>query len=211
VLAISWSPDCLLLASGDKSGNIICWDPETGKQKVRTMTGHKQWITCLSWEPLHLAKDGICRKLVSASKDGCIKIWDVLFGQCLLNLTSHTACVTSVRWGGKGLIYSASQDRTIKVWRSTDGALCRTLQGHGHWVNVLALNTDYVVRTGAFDPKDAKIVPDNVKESGTKLKELALKRYNSVLDVVGEEIMVSGSDDFTMNMWKPATDKKITS
>ena len=29
----------------------------------------------------------------------------------------------------------------------------RTLQGHGHWVNVLALNTDYVVRTGAFDPK----------------------------------------------------------
>ena len=32
------------------------------------------------------------------------------------------------------------------------GALCRTLQGHGHWVNYLALNTDYVMRTGAFDP-----------------------------------------------------------
>ena len=32
-------------------------------------------------------------------------------------------------------------------------SLFRTLQGHGHWVNVLALNTDYVVRTGAFDPK----------------------------------------------------------
>jgi WD40 repeat protein len=24
--------------------------------------------------------------------------------------------VTSVRWGGEGLIYSGSQDRTIKVW-----------------------------------------------------------------------------------------------
>jgi hypothetical protein len=32
--------------------------------------------------------------------------------------------------------------------------LCRTLQGHGHWVNILALSTDYVMRTGAFDPRD---------------------------------------------------------
>ena len=56
-------------------------------------------------------------------------------------MTSHTMNVTCLKWGGSGLIYSASQDRTIKVWRSKDGALCRTLQGHGHWVNVLALNT----------------------------------------------------------------------
>lgn len=25
------------------------------------------------------------------------------------------------------------------------------LQGHGHWVNSLALSTEYVLRTGAFD------------------------------------------------------------
>jgi len=36
--------------------------------------------------------------------------------------------------------------------------LCRTLQGHGHWVNILALNTDYVLRTGAFDPRKADLV-----------------------------------------------------
>lgn len=34
------------------------------------------------------------------------------------------------------------------------GSLCHTLQGHGHWVNTMALNTDYVLRTGAFDPGD---------------------------------------------------------
>ena len=61
-----------------------------------------------------------------------------------MSLTSHTMSVKCLKWGGSGLIYSASQDRTIKVWRTNDGALCRTLQGHGHWVNVLALNTDYV-------------------------------------------------------------------
>ena len=31
------------------------------------------------------------------------------------------------------------------------GILFRTLKGHGHWVNTMALNTDYVLRTGAYD------------------------------------------------------------
>ena len=36
--------------------------------------------------------------------------------------------------------------------------MCRTLEGHGHWVNTLALNSDYIIRTGAYDPKDATII-----------------------------------------------------
>lgn len=40
----------------------------------------------------------------------------------------------------------------LKVWRAEDGILCRTLEGHAHWVNSLALSTDYVLRTGPFHP-----------------------------------------------------------
>ncbi len=32
------------------------------------------------------------------------------------------------------------------------GVLCRSLEGHGHWVNTMALNADYVLRTGAYEP-----------------------------------------------------------
>jgi len=39
---------------------------------------------------------------------------------CVRSLTGHTQSVTCIRWGGKDLIYSSSQDRTIKVWRSED-------------------------------------------------------------------------------------------
>jgi WD40 repeat protein len=39
---------------------------------------------------------------------------------CVRSLTSHTQSVTCIRWSGKDLIYSASQDRTIKVWRAED-------------------------------------------------------------------------------------------
>jgi len=207
VLAIAWAPDGSLLASGDKAGHLMVWDPTTGKQRGKTLLGHKQWVTSIQWEPLHLG-DGTSRRIASASKDGSVRIWDCVLGQCLRALTSHTASVTCLRWGGSGLIYSASQDRTIKVWRAKDGVLCRTLQGHGHWVNVLALNTDYVMRTGAFDPKDAKVVHDSTEIPAEEMKVLSEKRYNQVLKVVGEEMLVSGSDDFTMFLWKPESEKQ---
>ena len=56
VLALAWAPDGRRLASGDKAGVVIVWDPESGKQSGRALTGHKQWITALAWQPLHLAK-----------------------------------------------------------------------------------------------------------------------------------------------------------
>ena len=222
VLALAWAPDGALLASGDKTGQVILWDPETGKARGRPLTGHKQWITSLAWEPLHLG-DGTSRKLASASKDGAVRVWDSARGSCLRVMTSHTASVTCLKWGGASLLYSASQDRTIKVWRASDGALCRTLQGHGHWVNVLALNTDYVMRTGAFDPKDAKVVADDSLLPAEEAKANAETRYNAVMkvttdqldlfsnkslkQVVGEEMLVSGSDDFTLFLWKPGSEK----
>lgn len=39
---------------------------------------------------------------------------------CIRSLSGHTQSVTCVKWGGKGLLYSSSQDRTIKVWRVDD-------------------------------------------------------------------------------------------
>jgi len=46
------------------------------------------------------------------------------------------------------------------------GVLCRTLQGHGMWVNFLALSVDYVLRTGAFDPAKAGQQSSNTASSG---------------------------------------------
>lgn len=59
-----------------------------------------------------------CRRLASASKDGTIRLWDVVLQRILFILSGHTQSVSCVKWGGVGLLYSASHDRTIKVWRS---------------------------------------------------------------------------------------------
>jgi ribosome assembly protein 4 len=46
------------------------------------------------------------------------------------------------------------------VWRSENGAHYRTLTGHAHWINTLALNVDYVLRTGAYNP-ETQTTPNN--------------------------------------------------
>jgi len=203
VLSIAWSPNGEKLASGCKSAEIRVWDPKTGQMLGKPLLGHKQWITWLAWEPLH--KNIECRRLASSSKDGTIKIWDTVLCKPVLSLSGHLQSVTCIQWGGEGLIYSASQDRTIKVWRDADGVLCRTLSGHGHWVNSMALNTAYVLRTGAYEPAKKKSTNNNDEKEDAQQE--ALTRYNTVK---GDkpEFLVSGSDDFTLFLWQPSESKK---
>jgi ribosome assembly protein 4 len=53
VLAIAWAPNGRRLASADKNGTIFIWDPKTGEQLGNALLGHKQWVNCIVWEPLH--------------------------------------------------------------------------------------------------------------------------------------------------------------
>ena len=49
-----------------------------------------------------------------------MRIWDTFLGQSTLILSGHLQCVTCVKWGGTDLIYSSSEDRTVKVWKGSD-------------------------------------------------------------------------------------------
>ena len=90
---------------------------------------HTKWVNTVAWEPLH--SNAECTRFASASKDGSVKIWDRVTGRCGGSLRGHTASVASVKWGGCGLIYTASHDRTVKVWSAAapDFILVRTLEG----------------------------------------------------------------------------------
>ncbi|XP_027203304.1 notchless protein homolog 1 [Dermatophagoides pteronyssinus] len=201
VLAISWSPDSVRLASADKNGLIYIWNAKTGEQMGGCLRGHKQWINGLAWEPYHLNVE--CRRLASASKDTSIRIWDVILGQCIHTLSGHTQSVSSIKWGGTGLIYTGSHDRMIKVWKADNGILCRTLSGHGHWVNTLTLSTEYILRIGLYDPQNQQKLNGSSSE---EIREKVQKRYEQIR--LQNERLVSGSDDFTLFLWNPETGKK---
>ncbi|CDH50367.1 notchless protein homolog [Lichtheimia corymbifera JMRC:FSU:9682] len=198
VLSIAWSPDGKTLASGSMDNTVRLWDPKTGKSLGDGLRGHTKWITSLAWEPYHL--NSKANRLASSSKDHTVRVWDTVLRRMVMSISGHTAAVTCVKWGGEGLIYTASQDKTIKVWNSS-GMLVKTLQGHGHWVNTLALNTDFVLRTGPFDHTCKRHATEE------EAKAAALKRYKEFKGNRPERL-VSGSDDFTMFFWEPETSKK---
>ncbi|CAI2347312.1 unnamed protein product [Caenorhabditis sp. 36 PRJEB53466] len=205
VLCIAWSPDASKLASACKNGEINIWDAKTGNQMGKTLKRHKQWITNLAWQPMH--KDPECRLLASSGKDGNVFIWDIAKGAVMHCLSGHTASVTCLRWGGEGLIYTGSQDRTVKMWRAEDGTLCRNMTGHAHWINTLALNTDYVLRTSCFEPSKRCIKPETIEDG----QKIAQQRYDTALKIAGGEKLVSGSDDFTLFLWSPKETKQAVS
>ena len=199
VLCIAWSPDGTRVASGSMDKEVRLWDPESGAAVGGPMRGHKKHITALAWEPAHVRYPPI--RLASASGDGTVRIWNTVHRNCELALTAHTNSVTSVKWGGEGLIYSASRDTTVMVWNAENGSVVRQLKGHGHWVNTLALSSEYAVRTGPYDHKAEK--PGNDDEAKAK----ALERYKTATGGKNERL-ISGSDDFTMFMWTPGTSKQ---
>jgi len=198
VLVISFSPNGKYVASGSMDGDIRVWDPIAGRQ-VCVLKGHTKFITALAWEPQHMNAE--CSALASSSKDQIVRIWDVRVGHCLMTLSGHTANVTCLRWGGNGFIYSGSQDRMIKMYDAKSGRMVNNLAGHAHWVNTIALHTDYALRTGAFDHTLTKY------EDPAEAQKVALERYKTLRGQGGERLM-SGSDDFTIYLWDPENNKK---
>ncbi|KAI1873060.1 uncharacterized protein JN550_003313 [Neoarthrinium moseri] len=198
VLAVAWSPDASRLATGSMDKSVRIWDPETGKAVGKPFSGHSKWVNSIAWEPYHQWRDGTPR-LASASKDATVRIWLVNSGRIEHVLSGHKSNVSCVRWGGKGFIYTSSHDKTVKVWNAVDGTLKHTFAAHAHWVNHLALSTDFVLRTAFFD--HTKDIPKTDEEKREKAKgrfEKAATRQGKLV-----ERLISASDDFTMYLWDP--------
>ncbi|KAI9771923.1 MAG: hypothetical protein M1839_002706 [Geoglossum umbratile] len=203
VLAVSWSPDDTIIATGSMDNTVRLWEAKTGKPLGDQLKGHTKWITALAWEPYHLQSPGNPR-LASASKDATVRIWNTTMRKIDATLSGHKGSVSCVKWGGTSYIYTASQDKTVKIWDATDGTLVHTLSAHAHWVNHLALSTDFVLRTGYFDHTGK--VPETPEAKIKKAKD----RFDKAAMVGGEvvERLVTASDDFTMYLWEPQKSTK---
>ncbi|BFZ54759.1 SCF ubiquitin ligase complex subunit cdc4 [Savitreella phatthalungensis] len=198
-------------------------------------------VTCL-----HLDDD----KVVTASEDSNINIFDVKTGALRMSLEGHDGGVWAMQIVGD-LLVSGSTDRTVRIWDLTTGQCMQVFEGHTSTVRCLVVlpaiklspkdDDSHLIVTGSRDsslrvwrlPKRGeqpfRAVSDNPdspssvrsnEEGGAGREARRAENPYLIRTLTGhtqsvraiaanEDILVSGSYDHSVRVWRISTGAKL--
>lgn len=177
-------------------------------------TGHTDQILTVaaSSDGSYVVTGGVDRRLI---------IWDAEHLTPLKVFTQHRDAITSLafRRGLSNQLYSASKDRTIKLWSVNEKAYIETLFGHqDEIVDIGALASERCVSVGARDRTARlwKVVEETqlvFRGGSTKNREGEKddEREGSIdrIALIDEETFITGSDNGALNLWNVHKKKPI--
>lgn len=122
VTSFDLSPDEKKIASVSSDKSIILWETSTGQILKRIWPNNVRELDSVAFSP-----DG---KILIATCDNCIKMWNVENYQLVNMLDGHKGIVNTAIFSYDGkYIISGSYDQSIIIWRK-DGVKERTFVGH---------------------------------------------------------------------------------
>ncbi|KAJ1663106.1 hypothetical protein EV178_005281 [Coemansia sp. RSA 1646] len=131
------------LATACKDRVVRVWRRGLDYSDTFELRGHGVAINAI-----HLHGD----RLVSASGDRTIKVWDLTTRACVLTLADHTRGVACLDFDGTCIV-SGSSDRTIRVWDAVTGVCRRVIHNaHTDLVRTVMLSRKMdIVVSGSYD------------------------------------------------------------
>ncbi|KAK5458278.1 GTPase-activating protein S13 [Exophiala xenobiotica] len=159
---VSWAPPELgcLLACASSDGNVSVLEFRDNQWAHVIFPAHAMGVNAVSWAPAGVPgaitrKDGggqsaPVRRFVTGGSDNAVKIWEFnsasqnqQYENTVVLPNGHTDWVRDVAWSptllSKSYIASASQDKTVKIWTSTNPA------DSGSWTSAKTLEFDAVL------------------------------------------------------------------
>ena len=190
ILAVAASESTIATASKDETVRI--WDYS---DNVTVCRGHVDPVSAVCF---------IGENVASGGRDRTLKVWSRQ-GEALATVVAHDKdvnCVTSKNQ----LLATASQDKTAKVWRFTNGLeAVLTLKGHKRGVWQVAFAEKKRVLATCSGDKTIKIWHGGTGENLATLDghETAVLCIKFLVD----ETLMSGSADGRCKLWTLATSK----
>jgi F-box/WD-40 domain protein MET30 len=215
--------DEVKLITGSMDNSIKVWDWRSGKC-IRTLTGHTEGVVCLNFDSNVLASGSVDAtvKVWNLRTGGAftlrghsdwvnsVQLWDsnaqtgqklisdssVLDGS-LFSASSTSHCPLQIDPGK--MLFSASDDGTIRLWDLTQRSCVRQFTGHVGQVQSMKLLVDDCDSSGevnmANSDKDPTLsnVPDDTSLSVERKKPL----------------LISGSLDNTVKLWDIETGETV--
>ena len=168
------------------------------------LRGHTKTVNFSAFSP-----DG--GKIVSASVDGTIRIWDSMTGKELMKLTETGSVYTATFSPNGEQVVSVSWPETVRIWNALTGRELMTLKGHTKGVKYAAFNPDgkqiITVSNNVFG--------NNIKiwdtQTGQEIRELRghTVAVNFASFSPDGKRIIAASGDKTITIWDTQTGEEL--
>ncbi len=198
ILAISFSLDGKLLATGNTQGEITVWQVESGQVFAKHQV-HNSDVLSLAFSP-----DG--ETLVSSSKDGTLKFWNIQTDNYWSVSSENENEINAVAWHPEGkTLVSGGSSGYIRVCNAIAGELNTTLE-HGSEILTLAWSPDgKIIASGGID-REIKLWNPSTGEC-LHILQGHNQQVTAIAFSPDSQTLASGSEDRTIKLWDIPTGK----
>lgn len=208
VLGCAIAPSMQFVCSGGLDNIITIFSlksPEgSPAQLVAEFSGHNGYISSLDY-----LEEG---KLISASGDKTLGMWDIEKGVLMSTFSGHTNDVNSVRIcrANKNLAVSVSSDYTCRTWDIRSGKCTQLFEGHEQDVNGVDIFPNGQAFATSSDDTSCRLWDIRSDQAVAAYVDEFIQCGSTCVGLSHSgRVLVAGYDDFNCHVWDVLREERV--